>query len=97
MKEREKLQLQWDKTDCRPFQLGENKAHIFYCDLSSISDSRCLKPLLSSREIHKANSFKTEFLRKNYIISHGILRLLLAKYKNDNPENIHYVLGQNKT
>ena len=44
--------------------------------------------LLSEEEKRNANSFKMEYHKKCYIVSHVILRLLLSKYTDRAPELI---------
>ena len=44
--------------------------------------------ILSKEEKEKANSFKMDYHRKCYILSHVILRLLLSKYTSTIPELI---------
>lgn len=70
--------LQADRSELHVWQI---KYDIEYLYASLIS-------LLSFEEIHDANTF---FLKKNYRryqISHGIKRLILAKYLNTSPKSI---------
>lgn len=48
------------------------------------------KTMLSDEEQYKANSFVSNVLSNNYIITHGILRYILAYHTKLDPEKITY-------
>lgn len=77
------------------FQLGNIEAHCWYCS-HALNQSRIpvYKKLLSIDEVHKANKFKFEKDRNCYIISRGILRILLGKYLEKHPKNIIFQYSQ---
>lgn len=49
--------------------------------------------VLDFHEKRRADSFKFPYLRRNYILSHGILRYELAKYLDVDPSEIAYRYG----
>ena len=75
------------------FQLGNKEVHCWYCS-HDLNEDRIpvYKKLLSSNEVNKASKFKFVKDRNCYIISRGILRILLGKYLKKHPRDItfHY-------
>jgi len=51
------------------------------------------KALLSSEELKRAEAFHFEHIQHQYTFAHGVLRLLLARYANQNPATLHFVTG----
>ena len=52
-----------------------------------------MRNFLDQTETKKADLFRFEHLRKNYILSHGILRQLLSAYLNKDPLDISFCYG----
>jgi|WetSurSiteA1Bulk_404760.scaffolds.fasta_scaffold00254_2 4'-phosphopantetheinyl transferase len=74
----------------------KNKLDIFYAkteDLNPMLEE--FQKYLFIDEKLRAGNFSSEPDRKTYITSHAILRIILAKYLNDNPLNIKYILDKN--
>ena len=55
-----------------------------------------MKSVVSEEEWSKANRFHNERDRLTYILSHSLLRLILAKYLNIEPSGIYYEVGLNQ-
>ena len=69
--------------------LLENELHVW--SISLIQPEKILQKLaglLDENERTKANKFKFEIDRQNYIVAHGAMRQILAKYLECKPENI---------
>ena len=52
--------------------------------------------LLSPDEVTRANSYLQEKDRQRFILSRGMLRLILAKYLSEPAEHIQFSIGENK-
>ena len=77
--------------DLIEMNLTENKALIFTVYLPSIRQNKqefwiCL----SDQEKEEARKFRTEFLKDQYVLSHGFLRKLLSCYVEREPDYIEY-------
>ena len=58
--------------------------HVWSCDLSRQEGERAaLAALLSTEEQTRAARFVFELDRQRFILSHGLLRLILARYVED--------------
>ena len=69
--------------------LLENELHVW--SISLIQPEKILQKLaglLDENERTKADKFKFEIDRQNYIVAHGAMRQILAKYLECKPENI---------
>ena len=74
--------------------LNDSSMEIWSIDLRSYAPEECfLTSFLDQDEIKKANRFKFKHLKKNYILSHGILRKLLSSYLLISPEDISFSYG----
>lgn len=73
------------------FEISRESADLWYCsfDLNQTHIPYYLT-LLSSDEILKAKRFKFEIDRERFIISRGILRVLLGRYLKENPKEIEF-------
>jgi 4'-phosphopantetheinyl transferase len=76
----------WRLTDQRidlwPVQLAGDAAALHACEV-----------LLSSHERTRAAAFHFEHLRHRYTFAHGVLRLLLGRYANQNVEDLRLSTG----
>lgn len=71
--------------------LNEVYAYVYFTKLTSWKEkSRLFWHLLSNEEKRYANKFFLEALKIRYIISHGILRILLSYYMNLSPSKIKF-------
>lgn len=76
-------------------ELNKNNALIFTAYLPSLHEHLpFLWEPLSVQEKIKAKKFINSYLSERYIISHGILRYLLAFYTKNNPQIIEYSFNQ---
>src|SRR4051812_2498120 len=77
----------WRLTDRRidlwPIQLTGDAAALRACEA-----------LLSSDERKRASAFHFEHLRHRYTLAHGVLRLLLRRYANQNPASLLFSTGE---
>ena len=76
-------------------ELNKYNALIFTVYLPSVNEKiKHLYECLSIQEKNKSKNFINSYLSQQYIISHGLLRYLLAYYTRDNPQNIEYSFNQ---
>lgn len=76
-------------------KLNKYNALIFTVYLPSVNEQiKHLYECLSIQEKIKSKNFINSYLSQQYIISHGLLRYLLAYYTKDNPQNIEYSFNQ---
>ena len=76
-------------------ELTENNALIFTAHLPSLTQNlEELWTFLSDQEKAQADKFINTNLKDKYIISHGLLRHLLAFYVRIKPQNIQYSINQ---
>lgn len=60
------------------------------CD--AVTESK-LSVMLNSNEAVNAVRFQTRELRRRYVVSHGMLRLILSAFNGQNPRSIHIRTG----
>ena len=78
------------------YRLQDAQVDIWGCngdDFQNESESYFL--LLSDEEKLRAKRFKFEKHRQRFIIFHGFMRIILARYLNINPEKVQYNKGDN--
>ena len=74
--------------------LGRQDVHVWYCDLLRYAgDGDILATLLSGDEQARAARFVFERDRQRFILSHGLLRLILARYLDLEPRQVQFVTG----
>ncbi len=74
--------------------LGRQDVHVWYCDLLRYAgDGDMLATLLSGDEQARAARFVFERDRQRFILSHGLLRLFLARYLDQEPRQVQFVTG----
>jgi 4'-phosphopantetheinyl transferase len=68
-----------------------NEVHFWQCsfDANKVRVPH-YKSLLAQDELIRAEKFKFEIDRERYVISRGILRMLLGEYLNENPQKIKF-------
>jgi 4'-phosphopantetheinyl transferase len=91
----------WDTFKCMqrsasgdPFGLENREVHLWAVQLDA-SDSdlaRCFS-WLSTEEGDRAGRFKFDQHRRDFVVSHGILRLLLGEYSKTSPADIIFSYG----
>jgi 4'-phosphopantetheinyl transferase len=75
-------------------QLVEKKVDVWICESENVHDKfNYFLSLLSAQELSRANRFKFEVHKQNFVNSHGFKRSVLAKYLNLNPASIVYNKG----
>jgi len=88
--------ISWTDATVCPY-IVQNKIDIWKINVSAnlvfIDD---FLSLLDAPEITRANRYVRVADRNRLIISHGALRIILAKYLNKNPSAIEFVAGINK-
>ena len=52
-----------------------------------------LEPVLSREEKRRSAQFHFDHLRRNYILTHGALRVILGSYCGRSPETLHFERG----
>ncbi|HMA92872.1 MAG TPA: 4'-phosphopantetheinyl transferase superfamily protein [Polyangiaceae bacterium] len=69
--------------------------HLYDIDLSRhYDDIESLRNVLSDHERTRAARFVTERLQHDYIVSHGVTRLILSRYVASAPEQLVFVQGE---
>jgi 4'-phosphopantetheinyl transferase len=82
------------KVELYEASLGDKsvKAFIYIVDMNDFHDDIIqFVPILSSQETSKAQSYYTKILAERYLISHGILRLILGHYANQSPKELQFI------
>src|SRR5262249_53516287 len=73
--------------------LGPDDVHLWLAHLPSIPSQRPrLEQCLSAEEREQAARFKQPPDRERYLVSHGLLRLLVARYLDADPSQLHFLL-----
>lgn len=81
--------VDWQKT--QPAELNRNAVHIWRIALPDfLSHLDSFKTLLDDNEINSADRFHFKKDHDRYVISHGALRIILARYLNVEPQSIVY-------
>lgn len=71
------------------YLLPSEDVHLWMASLIEfVQDIDVFRPLLSPDEIQRANRYSFEKDRQNFMIARGILRILLGRYLNCNPQTI---------
>ena len=74
--------------ECR---LNPGEVHTWCVDLDVASDARArLQAVLTPEELTRSERFRFDSDRRRHIVSHGVLRVLLASYLKVQPERIRY-------
>ncbi len=75
-------------------RLARQDVHVWSCDLSRHESARAaLAALLSTDEQNRAARFAFERDRHRFILSHGLLRVILARYVAEEPGHIQFETG----
>lgn len=82
-------------TECSTFPcLGRQDVHVWSCDLSRHDGDRpSFAALLSIDERNRAARFAFDQHRQRFILSHGLLRVILARYLAAEPGRIQFETG----
>ncbi len=82
-------------TESSPLPLLDRQdVHVWFCDLLRYADDRAtLAALLSVDEQARAARFAFERDRQRFMLSHGLLRLILARYLGTGAGQIQFVAG----
>jgi 4'-phosphopantetheinyl transferase len=73
------------------YEISDQDLHIWLVDVAKeVHNLEYLSSILSTGEIERAKRFIFEKDRKQYIVAHGILRLLLARYLEMEAEGINF-------
>ncbi|MEP7152617.1 MAG: 4'-phosphopantetheinyl transferase superfamily protein [Nitrospira sp.] len=68
--------------------------HVWFCDLSRHElDRAALVALLSTDEQHRAARFAFDRDRQRFMLSHGLLRLILGRYVGEETGQIQFEMG----
>lgn len=78
------------------YLLQPNQVYIWWANLSNFNThlDTCSK-LLSKQELQRAARFRFEVHQQKFILSHAILRILIASYTNTKIENLEFQMGEN--
>jgi 4'-phosphopantetheinyl transferase len=72
--------------------LGGNEVHVWKASLEApLSTIYSLQHLLSEEEVKRARQFYFEKDRLHWIVTHGILRMLLGHYLDSDPRRLSFV------
>jgi 4'-phosphopantetheinyl transferase len=84
----------WQKAS-KEIVLGKKDIHVWRIDLEAFQErSDDLFSFLSSEEKKRSKRFYFEQDKKNYIITRGVLRILLGKYLQRYPATIQFIYGE---
>jgi 4'-phosphopantetheinyl transferase len=74
--------------------LSQQAVHVWFCDLSRHEPERAaLAALLSTEEHNRAARFAFDRDRQRFTLSHGLLRLILARYVGDAAGQLQFEAG----
>ena len=74
--------------------LSRQDVHVWFCDLSRHEPERAaLVALLSTEEQNRAARFAFDRDRQRFMLSHGLLRLILAHYAGEEPGQLQFETG----
>jgi 4'-phosphopantetheinyl transferase len=74
--------------------LDDRHIHVWCVGLTASEEAlRACSMLLSPQERERANWFRFPEHRREFILAHGLLRILLARYSGARPEAIEFALG----
>ena len=77
-----------------PGSLADDEVHIFYADVDSLlCCAGILEETLSDTENFKKDRFLFGKDRSSYIVSHGVLRVILGSYLGEEPKNLVFING----
>ena len=83
----------WQQPPC-PLELEPDEIHLWRLDLSShLNDLRALEQTLGQEERARADRLVHLRERSRYIVSHGVLRTLLAQYLRAEPSRLVFRRG----
>lgn len=72
----------------------QDELHIWWANLRDFdSDAHALRSVLSPSEQARAEKFRFLHDKNNYLIAHGILRVLLASYVGQRPSDLDFTTG----
>lgn len=74
------------------YTIDEGDVHVWLADCDIPGDGP-MWSLLDEGELNKAKRFRKPDDSRRYVVSHGVLRLILSKYLNERPESIKYERG----
>ncbi len=84
----------WQPTQLIDTHIQPSEVHIWLAHLALPAERmQRLASLLSAEESAKAARFHFAHDREHFIVSHAILRLLLARYCTLAPENVHFTVN----
>jgi len=78
----------------QPFHLNRDSVHVWTIQLDPDEAlAHSFEAILSDEEIARASRFLFPHLRWSYVVSHGCLRLLLARYLGIAPAAVRFLTG----
>jgi len=84
----------WPVPRVRP-TLKVDEVHVWAASLEQpAAGVRALESLLSLRELNRAERFRDEGHRRRYVVAHGILRRVLASYRQADPRTLRFTIGE---
>lgn len=87
--------LLWPVPRVRP-TLKVDEVHVWAASLEQPAASeRALESLLSRQELDRAARFHNEGDRRRYAVAHGILRCVLAGYRQSDPRALRFTIANN--
>ncbi len=85
----------WPSASGASYRLTAHEIHIWQASLdASPEEQERLYRLLDPDEQDRARAFRLPRLQRQYIVAHGILRLLLARYLKNDPEKLTFSYNQ---
>ena len=85
----------WPVPRVRP-TLKVDEVHVWAASLAQPAASvHALESLLSLRELNRAERFRNEADRRRYVVAHGVLRRVLANYRQSDPRTLRFTIGEN--
>ncbi len=80
---------------CMDTKIIANSIHLWYCNFDeNLKNLPYYTTLLSEDEVARSLRFKFKKDRQSYVISRGVLRVLLGKYTHEKPEQLEFAYGK---
>ena len=87
--------LLWPVPRVRP-TLKVDEVHVWSASLEQPAATvHALESVLSVQELNRAERFHSERDRRRYVVAHGILRRVLASYRQSDPRTLRFSIGKN--
>ncbi len=75
--------------------MGIHELHVWRIPLDTPSNPSIFEDVLSPDEEQRARRFRMESIRKRFVVTHGVLRRILASYTECSPKQLTFQIADN--